>query len=195
MRNLLLFVLSCCLIVMAAPMLCAQETPPPAPTMQGPSSTSSAQEMVLPAPCLMSSLHVINSNAVPMLSARLNLTDEQKAKVTELFSESEKTLNPAIQEQQKAVDKYTKVLLDNNASESELTSAAVEAMKAESSIVTQKIKTLEGLRALLNDDQKSKLNTVLAQFAAISHIQILKPKLEQSGAQPITSPAAPANPQ
>ncbi|MCE5321970.1 Spy/CpxP family protein refolding chaperone [bacterium] len=196
MRNLLLFVLTCCLVIMAVPVLCAQEAPPPAPTMQGSSSTSNAQEIMLPAPCLISSLHVINSNAVPMLSTQLNLTDEQKTKVTELFSEADKTLKPTIQAQQKAVDKYTKLLLDNSTSESDLTSAAADAMKMESAIVTEKIKTLEGLRALLTDDQKAKLNTMFAQFAAISKMRtIIKPRLMQPGGQPGTSTAAPANQQ
>lgn len=162
----------------AASIVFAQETPPAAPPMQGPSSSKPAS--VMPLPCPVSSLHIISGRAIRLLTARLDLTDDQKTKVENLLTKADDELKPVIEEQKKANERYTKLLLSNDTSESDLNAAAMEAMKVEPKIMAQKIKTLVALRALLNDDQKTKLNTILGQFSLSSPVSVLVPKLALS---------------
>lgn len=101
-----------------------------------------------------------------MLSSRLKLTDEQKSKINDLMSKADAAVKPKIESQKKAVDKYMQLLQKNDVTETELIAAADEAIKAESVIVTEKLKTLQALRALLNDDQKTELNSMLTRIVS-----------------------------
>jgi Spy/CpxP family protein refolding chaperone len=157
------------------------------PLPKGPRAMPMAVDMAFPAPCLMSSLHIINQGAMPMLAARLQLTDEQKTSVGEMLKQADAALKPKIDLQRKAGEKYVDLLLKNDSSESALLAAAEEAMKTESVIVAEKIKTLQAVRALLNDQQKASLNSVLAQFSAPW-------RMKQMGPKPLPRPGEPTRP-
>ncbi|MHB9037327.1 MAG: hypothetical protein ACYC64_11730 [Armatimonadota bacterium] len=111
-----------------------------------------------------------------MLASRLQLTDQQKADVDALLKQADVALKPRIDQQRKAGEKYADLLLKNDTQESALLAAAEEAMKTESVIVAEKIKTLTSLRALLNDQQKVNLNSMLAQFSAPWRMRQMEPR-------------------
>ncbi|MCE5315535.1 MAG: hypothetical protein ABFD49_09570 [Armatimonadota bacterium] len=170
MKKTALFLALVCMIVIPATALVAQDAPPAPPADSQPAPvqprTPGNADMVFPAPCLMSSLHIINQGAVAMLSSRLHLTDDQKTSAGDMLKQADLALKPKIDIQKKAGQKYADLLLKNDTPEPALLAAADEAMKAESVIVAEKIKTLRALRALLNDQQNTELNSMLAQFAA-----------------------------
>jgi Spy/CpxP family protein refolding chaperone len=161
----MLFILALILLFPAAAAV-AEDVPPPPPPPAPSQEHSAVLTNVFPAPSPLSTLHIISRSGISMLSSRLKLTDEQKSKINDLMSKADAAVKPKIESQKKAVDKYMQLLQKNDVTETELIAAADEAIKAESVIVTEKLKTLQALRALLNDDQKTELNSMLTRIVS-----------------------------
>ncbi len=162
MKKILFFVIVIIIVSITAAM--AQNVPPPPPP--APAATTASSRSPFPAPCLMSSLHIICKTGIDMLSSKLKLTDDQKTKVDDLMSKADTAIKPKIDHQKKAIEAYSELLAKSDTSDAVLLAAADEVMKAEAAIVAEKIKTLQALRALLDDQQKNELNSILLRYTA-----------------------------
>lgn len=179
MRRLTIaFVLIAVLTAFAAAVL-AQTAPSPAPE-KGPARP----EMVRPVPCILPTLKIISAQMMPLLSARLNLTEDQKGKVLELLTKLDSDLKPKIENQNKAARDYIALLTNPNAAQAELAAAGDKVLKAESEVLKTRIGGLFALRALLTADQNKLLTDYLDNST--------KPWRDQSSPP---GPPAPATPQ
>ena len=152
----------------------AQGTPapkpagPPAPAPPGPPTDVTPgprSESPRPAPCILPTLRLINPQMMPTLAAKLNLTDDQKTKVLDLLTKTDKDLKPKIENQIKLAHDYVAVLVNVSATQAELIAAGEKAMKAETDVLTAKIQALFALKGLLTPDQNKLLAGYLDQFA------------------------------
>lgn len=146
------------------------------------------QTMMGPVPCVLSALRVLHPRMTPMLAARLSLSDEEKAKVLDLLTKADEALKPKIEAQKKAAEEFVNSLTKDGLDQAALIAAGENAMKAESAILAEKIKTLADLRAILTSRQKIELNKMLEQFSSP-----WKPR-PPAEAQPVMPPAAPSTP-
>ena len=129
---------------------------PPAPP--APPQLPSRIETLRPVPCILPTLRLISP-----LSGRLNLTEDQRTKVTELLTKADADLKPKIENQIKVAADYVKVLVNTDATQAELVAAANNSMKAETDVLMARIQTLFAMRALLTPDQNKQLSEYLAQ--------------------------------
>jgi len=159
------------------------QTAPPAPP-SGPVGVRA--DYVRPVPCILPTLKIISAQMVPMLAARLSLSEADKAKVLDLLTKSDNDIKPKIENQVKAAQDYTTLLANPKASQAELVAAADKAMKAESEVLMVRIQALFTLKALLNEEQNKQLAEYLDQFA--------KPWRERPGSIPLPPVAPPATP-
>lgn len=120
--------------------------------------TSIAAEV--PAPSILGSTRQITLSALPMLSARLNLTEAQQTQIRSLLQAAEKAAAPQIEAQKRASKAFADALVAG-AGEAELTALAKAAMQAESEVLAQRIRTLSALRALLDEDQKKQFSNMM----------------------------------
>ena len=138
----------------------AQAPPEPPEKMAG-----SRHETVRPAACILSTLKIVSAQMMPMLAARLNLTEDDKAKVLDVLTKADKDIKPKIENQIKLARDYTAVLVNPNAKQTELAAAADLVMKAESEVLTARIQGLFALKALLTAEQNKQLAEYMDQFA------------------------------
>ncbi len=96
----------------------------------------------------------------------MNLTDDQKIKVTDLLVKAEKDSEPAVMAQKKAAEDFVTLLGKQDASEKDLRAAAISAESAEQALIMEKIKTLMALRALLTSGQNEALSKWLDRWTA-----------------------------
>jgi len=130
-------------------------TPPPAPSTLGP--------MSFPRPSILFAFRFLNPRAVDSMAKELNLSDAQKAQVTELINKLEEASKPKIQAQHKAAEEFAVALADPSKTEAELKAAADKVFKAESDLVAENIKTLNAIRALLTQEQSAAMKKFLEQ--------------------------------
>ena len=119
----------------------AQALPPAAPT-----PAAAAPAPLNPATCVLVALRMLQPRTVPSLAAVINLTDNQKNKVTDLLTKAEKDSEPAVMAQRQAAQDFVALLTNKGASESDLRAAAIRAESAEQVLIIDKIKTLTALR-------------------------------------------------
>jgi len=155
----------------------AQAPPAPPEKMAG-----ARTEMVRPVACILPTLKIVSAQMMPMLAARLNLTEDEKAKVLDVLTKFDKDIKPKIENQIKLARDFTAVLVNPNATQAELAAAADKVMKAESEVLTARIQGLFALKALLTAEQNKQLAEFLDQFA--------KPWREQSTPPPPPAPPA-----
>ncbi|MCE5199691.1 MAG: periplasmic heavy metal sensor [Armatimonadota bacterium] len=137
---------------------------------------------VFPAPPVVGVLQVINVNALPMLSGRLGLTSEQEPKVRDLLRQSDEALKPKIAAQRTAAEKFITLLTKQDSSSADIAAAADEASKADSAILSEKIKTFVALRDMLTETQRVELGKLMSDVSI--------PWRPKPTAPPISSPAA-----
>ncbi len=129
--------------------------PPPPPGILGPQN--------FPRPSILFAFRFLNPRSIDSMARDLNLSDAQKAQVTQLINKLEETSKPKIQAQHKAVEEFAIALADQSKTESELKAAADKVFKAESDLVTENIKTLNAIRALLTQEQSTAFKKFLEQ--------------------------------
>jgi Spy/CpxP family protein refolding chaperone len=137
---------------------------------------------IFPAPPVVGVLQVINVNAMPMLSGRLGLTSEQEPKVRDLLRQSDEALKPRITAQRAAAEKFITLLAKPDSNAADITAAADEASKADSAILSEKVKTFVALRDMLTETQKAELGKLMSDVST--------PWRPKPTAPPIPSPAA-----
>jgi len=130
-------------------------------------------ENVRPVPCILPTLKIVSAQMMPLLAARLNMNEEQKAKVLELLTKLDSDIKPKIENQNKAARDYIAMLTNPNAAQAELAAVGDKVMRAESEVLRARIGGLFALRALLNPDQ----NKLLTEYLDNS----TKPWRQQSG--------------
>jgi Spy/CpxP family protein refolding chaperone len=157
----------------------AQAAPP-----DSPEKTTARTDYVRPVPCILPTLKSISLQMMPMLAARLKLTEDEKTKALDLLTKLDNDIKPKIENQNKSARDYTTVLVNPNTTQAELTAAADKVMKAEADVLTARIGGLFALKALLTADQ----NKQLAEFLD----QTTRPWREQSA--PPAPPAPPTPP-
>jgi hypothetical protein len=143
------------------------EAPGP-PTGPGPGPIiTPGHNLVTPAPCVVNALRILSPLRMPMFDERLKLTDEQHTKLQDILTKSEEDLKPLIQTQKKVAEEFVTGLTKPGLRETDLQAAADLAMKAESAILTEKIKALLAVRAALQPDQVTQFNAMLDQVTSV----------------------------
>lgn len=155
--------LSVLLVVVIGAGVFADEPAPPTP---GAPPGAEVKMPVMPAPCIVPTTRILHPRMVDMLSARLNLGEDQKTKISDLLSSADEALTPQIEAQQQAARDFAVAFGKVDTSQADLIAAAEKAMKAETSIVTERIKTLYALRALLTAEQNKTLSDLLEQYTS-----------------------------
>lgn len=163
----------------------AQAAAPPAPPV-APAQLQQRANYVRPVPCILPTMRLINP-----LTARLNLSGDQKTKVDELLTKADADLKIKVDDQAKAAAAYVTLLTNPKTSQADLTAAAVKAMKAESDVLEQRIQTLFSLKALLTADQNKLLCDFLAQ-ATIPWTDMVQQSRDANTKLPAAAPAQPA---
>ena len=100
------------------------------------------------------------------LAIWLNLTPDQKTRAADLLNKSEADFQPLIKVQKKAAEDFVGLLAKPNATEQELTDAAIKAQSAEQALLLFKVKELVALRGLLTTQQNEALSTRLEHWSA-----------------------------
>ncbi len=134
-----------------------------AATPASPEKEPARVERVRPAPCILPTLKIISAQMMPMLGARLNMTEDEKTKVLDLLTKLDNDIKPKIENQIKAARDYIAVLTNPNATQAELAAGGDKAMKAESEVLQARISGLFALKALLTPDQNKLLAELLQQ--------------------------------
>lgn len=117
--------------------------------------------VVAPKPCIVTSLRLLNPRVMHVLNDRLKLSAEQEPKVRDLLTKSEEAAKPLVEAHRKAAEEYVMLLVKPGANQADIIAAAERASKVEAAIVAEQVKTLFALRALLNGEQNSQLNTLI----------------------------------
>lgn len=186
---LALVILAVCLSV-----TCFSQAAPPAATAEpGVSATAitPGSPSSVPSPCVVNALRILSPQRIQMLAERLKLTDDQKTRIAGILNKSEDMQKPLIQTQKVAAEEFVVGLTKAGLHEAELQAVADAAMKAESVILTQRIKTLVALRAALNPDQVTELNTMIDQTTVIWRSGGSAPGFNTMPPPPTTPPAPP----
>lgn len=139
----------------------------------------------MPAPCIVPATRVLHPRMVDMLAARLSLTEDQQKKIADLLTRVEEDMAPVIEAQQAAARDFVIAFGNPDTSQADLVAAAEKAMKAELAIMTERIKTLYALRALLTPEQNKSFSELLEQYTSPWRAQ---------GAQPRVVPPRPTPP-
>lgn len=126
-----------------------------------------------------------------MLGEQLKLSDDQKAKVADILNKLEEAQKPLIKTQRLAAEEFVVSLTKPGLQAVELQAGAEAAMKAEAAILTERIKTLVGLRAALAPDQLTELNKMIDQTTIPWRPGASSPAIERFQLPPGNTPAAP----
>ena len=159
-----------CLVVMMIVLICAAAAviadDPAVPAAPAPSASAApvVKPSVMPAPYVSQVFRLVEPRMVPMLAARLQLTEDEKAKVTKLLTDADKAIEPVILAQKAAEEEFAAALVDKSTTQEALLAAGQKATQAEQALLNEKIKTLFSLRAALNDEQNQKLDELLKQY-------------------------------
>lgn len=137
---------------------------PPASSSVPPAGTKPVG--VRPAPSILPTLRLINSEMLPTLGFLLNLTDDQKTKAQDLLSKSDEELKPSIAAQVKATSDYVALLGKQDASQADLTAAAQKVLAADSGLMAGRIKAFVAFKALLTPEQNKLLAQELQQTSS-----------------------------
>lgn len=108
-----------------------------------------------PRPCALMMLRFLRPSMVPSLVKILSLTDDQTSKVTDLLTKADEAAKPKVEDQRKATKDFATALASPDASQAALVTAFEKAMKSETAIAAESVKTLFALRGLLTDQQKA----------------------------------------
>ena len=119
--------------------------------------------MVMPRPCVLQALRGLQPQMAEMLTRLLSLSDDQKKQVAEVLMKAEEALKSKVEAQRKADEEFLTALVKEDSDKAALTAAGDKAIKAESAVLAEQIKTLLDLRALLSDQQKKDLGRFLEQ--------------------------------
>lgn len=153
---IVILVLSCAGALAAEGEARSPVTPPPsAPGILGPLS--------FPRPSILFAFRFLHPRAIDSMAKDLNLSDAQKAQVTQLINKLDEISKPKIQAQHKAAEEFAIALADPSKTEAELKAAADKVFKAESDLVVENIKTLNAIRALLTQEQSAAMKKFLEQ--------------------------------
>jgi Spy/CpxP family protein refolding chaperone len=147
----IVLVVICALVCVTGALAQGPATPPASPAFM----------RLEPRPCALMALRFIRPSMVPSLAKNLNLTDEQTAKITDLLAKADDALKPKIEEQRKATKDFATALTSPDASQAAIVSAFEKAMKSETAIAAESVKTLFALRGLLTDQQKADFNKMV----------------------------------
>lgn len=180
------FVLFCLGILVAVPAcVSAQAAPaaPPSEPLSAPSIFPRHENILRPVPSILPTLRSIDSEMLPLLVFKLNLTDDQKAKAQGLLAKSDDEQKPKIEAQNKAAQEYIALLGKPDAKQADLLAAAQNVFKAEGEIMAVRIGALIALRAMLTPEQNKKLSDALEQPS--------RRWLRQPDAPPVTPPTPP----
>ncbi|MGC8862709.1 MAG: Spy/CpxP family protein refolding chaperone [Armatimonadota bacterium] len=140
-----------------------------------------------PRPCALMALRFIRSSLVPRLTRDLGLTDEQATRASELLSKADEKMSPLIEEQRRATEEFARALAKPDSSHAALVAAFEKAMKTETALASELIKTLFALRDLLNDQQKEQFNKLVEMQTRPWTREAV---VSGSGSQPTPAPGA-----
>lgn len=116
------------------------------------------------APCIVPTLRMISPQMMQTLALRLNLTEDQTAKITAVLEKSDKALKDKVDAQGKAGEDYVVLLSNPDSTKAQITAAAEKAMKAETAVLMARIDALFEIKALLNAEQNKLLAERLDQY-------------------------------
>jgi len=150
---------------------------------------SAAPMRLEPRPCALMALRFIRPSMVPRLTRDLGLSDEQAAKATDVLTKADEAMKPLVEEQRRATAEFARALAKPDSSHAALVSAFEKAMKAETAMASEMIKTLFALRDLLTDQQKQQFNKLIETQTGPWTREITAPA---TGSQPAPAPAAPS---
>ena len=167
--------------------LFAQESTPPMPNPPPPQPPMAARNNISPAPCVVSAFRLFNPLMVDVLCSKLNLDAQQKKTVLDLLTKSEEAAKPKIEAQRQAAEKFMTTMGKPDLTEAELLTAGENAMKAESDLLTEKIKAFSSLRKILTDQQKTELAKFIEGYSVM-----WRPRTTAPG--PFQTPPQPAEP-
>lgn len=168
----------------------APANPPAAPMVPAP-RMNAGQRQSYPAPCILGAVRVVGLQSLPFLIDRLKLTSDQQTKVTDILTKADNEAKPLIEAQRKAAESFATAVSKPNAAQSEVTTAGQNAMKAESSLLDQKIKSLFALESVLTDEQKKAFTEVLTQKTSFWQQKPAMMAPQQPGQAPMAPPPAP----
>ncbi len=155
------------LVIIMAAIICGgavfAQGAPAAPAAQRPTAIPK-MDIARTAPCIVPTLRVISPQMMQALALRLNLTEDQTAKITAVLEKSDKTLKDKVEAQGKAGEDYVKLLANPNSTKPQITAAADKAMKAETEVLMARIDALFEVKALLNAEQNKLLAERLEQY-------------------------------
>lgn len=117
-----------------------------------------------PTMCIVPAMRLVNARMVDTMTDRLQLSEDQQKKITELLTKAERDLTPKVEAQRKAGEEFVTLLARENAGADELAAAAEKASKAETAVVVDKVKTLLALRAMLTAEQNKTLSEMIEQY-------------------------------
>lgn len=160
MRTLLVTI---ALVTVACAAIAQGAAAPPAPPAGGAPPTGPRGEMLRPVPCIVPTLRLINPQALAMLSARLNLTEDQKTRIGDMLTKADADIKPKLEAQGKSASEYATLLGDPGVAQAKLTAAAEKTMKAESDVLLARVQTLFALKALLTPEQNKQFSEFLSQ--------------------------------
>lgn len=171
-RFILLLAVTVVLIVAGATCVSAEAgaaTATAAPAVTAPPLTGPAilrAQVVRPAPSILPTLRLIDSEMLPTLGFLLTLTDDQKSKAQDLLGKSDDELKPKIAAQVKAASDYITLLGKPSASQADLTTAAQKVLAADSDLIAARIKAFVAFKAILTAEQNTRLAQELQQTAS-----------------------------
>ncbi len=155
------------LVILMATVICGgavlAQGAPAAPAAQRPIAIPK-MDITRTAPCIVPTLRVISPQMMQTLALRLNLTEDQTAKITAVLEKSDKTLKDKVEAQAKAGEDYVALLTNPSSTKAQITAAADKAMKAETEVLIARIDALFEVKALLNAEQNKLLAERLDQY-------------------------------
>lgn len=143
-----------CVLAQGAPAAPAAQRPVAIPKM----------DVTRTAPCIVPTLRMISPQMMQTLALRLNLTEDQTAKINAVLEKSDKILKDKVEAQAKVGEEYVVLLANPNSTKAQITAAADKAMKAETEVLMTRIDALFEIKALLNAEQNKLLAERLDQY-------------------------------
>lgn len=104
---------------------------------------------------------------MPLLVERLKLSEAQQTKISEILAKSEEEMRPLIKAQRQSAEEFFTGLTKVGLQEIEVQTGAELAVKAETAVMTQRIKTLFQVRAVLDAGQVETLNEMIRRASPI----------------------------
>ena len=121
-------------------------------------------DMTRSVPCIVPTLRLISPQMVQTLALRLELTDDQKKKITAVLEKADKDIKLKTEAQAKAGQSYVELLISPTATKAQIMAAAEKTMKTETDVLMARIDALFEMKALLTGEQNKLLGDRLTQY-------------------------------